>query len=53
MPTPAPIDAVTAADALNTGVAIIQMLGVFAFITFAAFASTAFWLYKRAKSASR
>jgi hypothetical protein len=53
MPTPAAVTAVTAADALNTGVAVIQMFGVFAFITFSGFVGAAVMLYKRVKSASR
>lgn len=34
MPTPAPITPVTAGEALNSGVAIVQMLGLIGFIMF-------------------
>jgi len=34
MPTPAPITPLTAADALNTGVAIVQMLGFMGVLAF-------------------
>lgn len=53
MPTPEPITAVTAVEALNTGTAIIQQFGLVAFITFAGFVSAAFMLYRRMKGAAR
>lgn len=53
MPTPAPITPITAADALNTGIAMVQQLGLIAMISFGALVSAAVLLYRRFRSASR
>lgn len=53
MPTPAPITPVTATEALNTGVAIIQMLGIYAFILFALFVGASVMLFRRFRGGSR
>jgi len=53
MPTPAPVEAVTVAEVLNSGVAIIQTFGLMAFITFGALVGAAVMLYRRFRSASR
>lgn len=54
MPTPAPITPITAADALNTGVAVVQMLGLMGVIAFfAVFVPAAALLWRRFKGGSR
>jgi len=49
IPTPAPVTPITVGDALNAGISVIQMLGIFAFISIMGFLAVAFYLYKRAR----
>lgn len=53
MPTPVPITPPTVTEVMSTAVSVVQNFGLIPFIMFAGFASAAYFLYRRMKSASR